>query len=210
MTTTSADPRQDGREPLPAKPLDRDRAEAAIRELLYALGQGDKAEVMENTPRRVTDLYEEQINAPWVDIEPGFKVFEANGYSELIIVNDCHYVSMCEHHLAPAFGVAHFSYIPDGYVVGYSKIKKALNYLARQPQLNERLVEGALDFVEERLRPAGIGLVLRSIHTCLACKANAPSQEVVTVQGLRGQLKEDPWRREFMASVYAAPPSFLA
>jgi GTP cyclohydrolase I len=208
--TVEADPREDGRhEPLPAKPLDRDRAEVAIAELLIALGQGGKAEVMENTPRRVVDLYEEQFNAPWVDIEPGFKVFDAEGYDDLVIVNDCHYVSMCEHHLAPAFGVAHFAYVPDGFIVGYSKIKKALNYLARQPQLNERLLVGALDFVEAQLRPKGIGLVLRSVHTCLACKANAPSQEVVTLQGLRGVLKRDPWRREFIASVYASPPRFL-
>lgn len=200
---------RNGNEPLPAKPLDRDRMEAAVTELLIGLGQDGKAEVMANTPRRVVDLWEETVNAAWIDIESDFTVFEHEGYEDMIVVNDAHYVSYCEHHLAPAFGVAHFAYLPAGYIVGYSKVKKALNYLARQPQLNERLVTGALDFVEARLQPRGIALVLRSVHTCLACKANAPSQEVVTVQDLRGDMREDPYRREFMASVYASAPRFL-
>lgn len=206
---TDLDLSQDGHGPLPAKPLDRDRAEAAIRELLHSLGQADKAEVMLNTPRRVVDLYEEQINAPWVDIEPDFKVFDSEGYDDLIIVNDAHYVSMCEHHLAPAFGVAHFAYVPAGYIVGYSKIKKALNYLSRQPTLNERLLVTSLDFIEAHLQPKGAALVLRSVHLCLACKANAPGQEIVTVQGFRGCLRDDPYRREFMAGVAASKPLFL-
>lgn len=213
MTITD-DPTTNGhREPgpqLPPKPIDRDLVEAAIHDLLIGLGQGDKAEVMANTPRRVTDLYEEQINAPWIDIESNFKAFPNElGYDDLIIITDCHYVSMCEHHLAAALGVAHFAYIPDRWITGYSKIKKALNYLSRQPTLNERLLVGALDFVEAQLAPKGAALVLRSVHLCLACKANAPGQEVVTVQGFRGELRDDPYRGEFMQAVYAKPPTFI-
>lgn len=195
---------------LPPKALDRDQVMDAVRALLVGLGQGDKAEVMANTPRRVTDLYEEMFNAPWVDIEAAFKVFPNEvGYDDLIIITDAHYVSMCEHHLAPAFGVAHFAYVPDEWITGYSKIKKALNYLARQPTLNERLLVGALDFVEAHLAPKGSALMLRSVHTCLACKENAPGQEVVTVQGFRGVLNDDPYRREFMQACYAQKPMFL-
>lgn len=214
MTTTDIDPTTNGHrevgDQLPPKPIDRDAVETAVRDLLIGLGQGDKAEVMQNTPRRVTDLYEEQINAPWVDIETNFKAFPNDvGYDDLIIVTDCHYVSMCEHHLAPALGVAHFAYIPDKWITGYSKIKKALNYLSRQPTLNERLLTGALDFVDAQLAPRGAALVLRSVHLCLACKANAPGQEVVTVQGFRGELRDDPYRREFMQAVYAKTPTFI-
>lgn len=214
MTDIVTDPHGNGDAPevgeqLPPKALDRETIEKSVHDLLIGLGQGGKAEVMENTPRRVTDLYEEQINAPWVDIEGAFKVFPNEGYDDLITVNDCHYVSMCEHHLAPALGVAHFAYVPDRWLTGYSKIKKGLNYLARQPTLNERLLTTTLDFVEAHLQPLGAALVLRSVHLCLACKANGPSQEVVTVQGFRGVLKDDPYRREFMNSVYAAKPVFL-
>ncbi len=80
--------------------------------------------------------------------------------------------------------------------------------MARQPQLNERLLKHTMDAVEQVLEPKGAALILQSTHTCLACKANAPSQEVVTVQAFRGCMKEDPWRREFVATAYGKRPVF--
>lgn len=197
---------------LPPKPLDPEKLEAGYRLVLEGLGQQDKAEVMENTPRRVTDLMVEMMNAGWVDIEDVFKTFENPGdgsYDDLVIVNDVHYVSMCEHHLAPAFGVAHFAYIPAEKVVGYSKIKKGLNYVARGPQLNERILVDTLDIVEAQLEPVGCALVLQSVHCCIAVRTNAPAQEIVTVQGFRGALRVDPYRSEFVATTLARKPLFL-
>ncbi|MCA9672639.1 MAG: GTP cyclohydrolase I [Myxococcales bacterium] len=193
-------------EQLPPKSLDMDAIEDGVRRLLEGLGQSSKTEVMQNSPRRIAELYAEVINAPWCDIEIPWKCFPNPGVHDLIIVTDCHYVSMCEHHLAPALGVAHFAYVPDERITGYSKVKKALNYLARQPQLNERLLKDALDACEAVLQPKGVGLVLHSVHMCLACKANAPSQEIVTVQDFRGVLKEDPYRRDFLATAYGKRP----
>src|SRR5438046_6592181 len=89
---------------LPPKPVDMDSVEQAVSALLRALGQQDKTEVMAQTPRRVAELYAETINPGGVDIEADFTVFDNPGISDLIMVNDVHYVSMCEHHLAPAFG----------------------------------------------------------------------------------------------------------
>jgi GTP cyclohydrolase I len=198
-----------GTSPLGAKTLDIDGVERAVSALLLSLGQGEKAEVMQNTPRRVAELYAECINPGYVDIEADFKLFENPGVNDLIIVNDVHYVSVCEHHLAPAFGVGHLAYIPDQYIVGYSKLKKALNYLARQPQLNERLVVDSLDFVEARLAPKGIGLILRSAHCCIALRSNAPMQELVTVSAIRGALKNEPYRTTFWQSALANKPLFL-
>jgi GTP cyclohydrolase I len=184
---------------LPPKPVALEQIEAGVRLLLTGLGQGAKSEVMQNTPRRVAELYQDIINAPWCDIEIPWKTFPNPGIDDLITITGCHYVSLCEHHLAPALGVAHFAYVPKDRITGYSKIKKALNYLARQPQLNERLVVETLDVLERVLQPDGVGLVLQSVHMCLACKANAPANEVVTVQGLRGCLKQQPHRGEFLA-----------
>jgi GTP cyclohydrolase IA len=193
---------------LPPKPVDINRIEDGVRQLLYGLGQGDKAEVMQNTPRRVAEMFADIINAPWIDIELPWKCFDNPGIDDLIIVTDCHYISMCEHHLAPAQGVAHFAYVPDKKITGYSKVKKGLNYLSRQPQLNERLLKDTLDVLEKVLEPKGVGLVLHSTHMCLACKSSGPSQEVVTVQGLRGQLRQDPYRRDFLMAAYAKKPVF--
>ncbi len=195
---------------LPPHHLDPDKLEEGVRAILAGLGQLDKAEVVKNTPRRVTDLYLEMINPGWADVEEVFKTFEnSNGYDDLIIVNDVHYVSMCEHHLMPAFGVAHFAYIPDERIVGYSKVKKGLNYVARGPQLNERILVDTLDIVEDQLQPRGSALVLQSVHCCIAVRSNGPAQELVTVQGFRGLLKEDPYRREFYSSFLGRKPLFL-
>jgi len=205
MTTAEAPPVG---QPLPPKLLDLPRIAAATRELLGALGQDHKTEVMEHTPERVAQLYAEVINPAAIDIEIPWRLFPNEGYDDLILVTDAHYVSMCEHHLAPAFGVAHFGYVPGEWLTGYSKVKKALNYLARQPALNERLLTEALDVLETVIEPKGVALQLRSVHCCLAMKANAPAQEVVTVQGFRGVLRDDPYRAEFSAATWARPPSF--
>jgi len=196
---------------LPPHEVDPSTIEAGIRLVLAGLGQGDKGEVMENTPRRVADMYVEMVNPAWVDVDDAFKAFGNPGLhdGDMVIVNDVHYVSMCEHHLAPAFGVAHFAYVPDEKVVGYSKIKKGLNYVSRGPQLNERVLVDTLNIVEQQVQPRGCALVLQSVHCCIAVRSNGPAQEMVTVQGFRGVLAEDPYRREFMQSVWARKPLFL-
>jgi GTP cyclohydrolase I len=208
MTTTATPPPPVG-DPLPPKLLDLPEIELATRQLLLALGQAGKPEVMANTPSRVAQMYAEVINPATIDIEVSWKLFPNDcGYDDLIIVTDTHYVSMCEHHLAPAFGVAHFAYVPNQWLTGYSKVKKGLNYFARQPALNERLLVETLDALEGIIKPRGVALQLRSVHCCLAMKANAPAQEVVTVQGFRGCLKTDPYRREFMEAAWSRPPTF--
>lgn len=199
---------------LPAKQLDPAKIEQAIRLLLDGLGQSDKPEVMENTPRRVADLYSEWFNPGWVDVDTDVKTFgnpNDGSYNDLVIVNDVHYTSLCEHHLMPAFGVAHFAYVPGSKVVGYSKAKKALNYLARQPQLNERILVDALDFLQAALEPVWLGLILQSVHCCIAVRSNGPAQELVTVQGFRGVDRPytDEWRRELVQSALARRPLFL-
>lgn len=199
---------------LPPKRVSLDEIEEGVRRVLLGLGQGDKREIMENTPRRVAEMYQDVINAPWCDIEIPWKCFpnrDEKGQKlmdDMVIVTDCHYVSLCEHHLAPALGIAHFAYVPDEKITGYSKIKKGLNYLARQPQLNERLLKQTLDVVEQVLEPKGCALALQSTHTCLTCKSNAPSQEVVTVQGFRGVMKQENFRREFLSTAYGKRPVF--
>lgn len=195
---------------LPPKPVDLDTIENGVTLLLKGLGQGGKPEVMANSPRRIAEMYADIINAAWCDIEVPWKCFPNPGMDDLIMVTDCHYVSMCEHHLMPALGVAQFAYVPDAKITGYSKVKKGLNYLARQPQLNERLLVDTLDVLDSVLEPKGVALILSSIHMCLICKSNAPSQEVVTVQGFRGVLRDDPYRRDFLDRANRAPGIFGA
>lgn len=197
--------------PLPPQPLNPTLIEEGVRLMLEGLGQSDKAEVMANTPRRVADMYVEMINPAWVDIEDVFKTFENPnmGADDVVTVSDVHYVSMCEHHLAPAFGVAHVAYVPDTKVVGYSKLKKALNYVARGPQLNERILTTVLDIAEAQLEPKGIALSLQSVHCCIAIRSSGPAQEIVTVNGFRGCMKDEPFHGDFMRATLARKPLFL-
>ena len=165
---------------------------------------------MQNTPRRVADLYAETINPPYIDAELSPKTFANPGVSDPIYVNDVQYVSMCEHHLAPAFGIAHVAYIPKERVVGYSKLKKALNYVARQPTLNERLVVDVANYIEQALKPVGLALALRSVHCCIALRTNAPMEEIVTVTAFRGAYRSDNvLREEFWSTVHNSKGSFL-
>jgi GTP cyclohydrolase I len=165
---------------------------------------------MQNTPRRVADLYAEWINPPYIDAEFEPKTFDNPGVTDPIYVNDVQYVSMCEHHLAPAFGIAHVAYVPNGKVVGYSKLKKALNYVARQPTLNERLVVDVADYIERALQPAGLALALCSVHCCIALRTNAPMEEVVTVTAFRGSYRaDDILRSEFWSRVHTSKASYL-
>ena len=197
---------------LPPHDLDPAKIEAGVRLVLEGLGQSHKTEVMENTPRRVADLYVETINPAWCDVDDVFKAFNtpaAWDTDDMVIVHDVHYVSMCEHHLAPSFGVAHFAYIPRDKVVGDSKVKKALNYVARGPQLNERILADTLDIVEQQIEPRGAALVLQSTHCCIALRSNGPAQEVVQVQGFRGALRDEPHRGEFMRTLVGRKPLFL-
>ena len=197
--------------PLPPKPVNLDRIQEGMRLVLEGLGQEGKDEVMRNTPRRIAEMWTQAINPPDVDVEADFRVFPNPGLAgdDAIYVEAVHYVSWCEHHLAPAFGVATLGYVPDEHVAGYSKLKKALNYVTRQPQLNERIIVEALDFLEGRLQPKGIALVTKSVHCCIAVRTNAPSQEIVTIQGTRGLFATDPvLRADFRARVDATRPLF--
>lgn len=192
-------------------PVDIQRLTAAAREVCLALGMGDDAEVMANTPRRYAELWAEMVNPPWVDPEDVFTTFDNDyGYDDLVIINGVHYSGACAHHLAPFFGVGHFAYVPNKRIVGYSKVKKGLNYVARGgPQVNERILTTTLGIVQEQIQPRGCALVLQSVHCCIAVRSNGPAQEIVTTTGFKGCLRDAPYRSDFMRSVEAHKPLFL-
>lgn len=196
---------------LPAKPVDLDLISDGVRLILEGLGQQHKTEVMENTPRRVAELYAEMINPTNVDADDDPKTFGVpDRFVGTIYVTDVHYVSMCEHHLMPAFGVAHVAYIPDQKVVGYSKLKKALNYVARQPQLNERIVADVLGYIVDTLDPVGAAVSLQSTHCCIATRTNGPAQEIVTIDAFYGTFDStSALRDDFRAKCNARKPLFL-
>jgi GTP cyclohydrolase IA len=187
----------DGRPP--AK-FDHDRIQAAVTELLCALGEDPSREGLIGTPRRVADMYEEIFAG--IREEPGdlLQVTFDEQHEEMILVRDIPFYSVCEHHLLPFHGEAHVGYIPHGRVVGISKLARVVDCLARRPQVQERLTSQIADLIQERLAPRGVAVVVKAQHLCMTMRGiRKPGSKVVTSAHRGVFLRSEPTRLEFLS-----------
>jgi GTP cyclohydrolase I len=171
--------------------FDRERAEAAIRELLYAVGEDPDREGLEDTPRRVATAYREMFAGLYQDPDEVLAKTFAEDHEELVLVRDIPMYSVCEHHLAPFHGVAHVGYIPsvDGRVTGLSKIARLVDLYARRPQVQERLTAQIADALVRRLAPRGVIVVVEAEHLCMAMRGvRKPGARTLT-SAVRGIFK---------------------
>ena len=171
--------------------FDRERAEAAVRELLYAIGEDPEREGLLETPRRVAKAYEEMFGGLYEDPDEQLAKTFAEDHEELILIKDIPMYSVCEHHLAPFHGLAHVGYIPsvDGRVTGLSKIARLVDLYAKRPQVQERLTAQIADALVRRLTPRGVIVVLEAEHLCMAMRGiRKPGSRTVT-SAVRGQFK---------------------
>jgi GTP cyclohydrolase I len=178
-------------------PMDLARAEAAAADMLAALGLPVDSEDMFETPRRLVNAYAEMLTVPEFD---STTFSNAAGYDELVLVSDIPLRSLCEHHLLPFTGVAHVGYLPGERILGLSKFARTVEFFARRAQTQERLTTEIADHLQERLEPAGIGVVIEASHTCMTLRgARAEGARTVTA-ALRGRLRDDPkTRAEFLS-----------
>ena len=147
--------------------VDRVRAEAAVRELLEALGEDPDREGLVETPRRVVAAFEENLGGREVDIPELLSVGFEEGHNEMVILRDVPFFSTCEHHLMPFHGIAHVGYVPNGRVVGLSKLARLVDAIARRPQLQERLTAQIADMLMKTLQPQGAAVAVeQSISAC--------------------------------------------
>lgn len=143
--------------------MDKPRIEAAVRELLLAIGEDPDREGLRDTPRRVANMYGEIFGGMEEDPRSHLKIFTEEQNDEMVTVRDIPLYSMCEHHLVPFMGVAHIAYIPrDGRVIGLSKLARIVNCFARRPQLQERLTAQVADFLEKELNPQGVAVIIEA------------------------------------------------
>jgi len=138
----------------------------AVREIIRAVGEDPEREGLRDTPRRVAEMYAEVFSGLLHDPQEVLRVGFEVGHQEMVLVRDIPFYSMCEHHFLPFHGVAHVGYIPNGRVVGLSKLARALEIVARRPQLQERLTSQLADAIMSSLEPAGVGVVVRAEHLC--------------------------------------------
>src|SRR4051795_9833253 len=163
---------EDGEQPwdtleAPTPEATNGRVEQAVREILTEIGEDPEREGLRRTPERMHRMYHELTAGYHVDPERLINdaVFEV-GYSEMVVVKDIPFYSLCEHHLLPFFGSAHVAYLPQGRVIGLSKIPRIVEMYARRLQVQERLTQQVADFLMDRLEPKGVGVVLEATHLC--------------------------------------------
>jgi GTP cyclohydrolase I len=171
--------------------FDLERAEAAIRELLYAMGEDPDREGLTETPRRVAKAYEEMFAGLYQDPDEVLAKTFAEDHEELVLIRDIPMYSVCEHHLAPFHGMAHVGYIPsvDGRVTGLSKIARLVDLYAKRPQVQERLTAQIADALDRRLSPRGVIVVIDAEHLCMAMRGvRKPGSRTIT-SAVRGQFK---------------------
>ncbi len=122
----------------------------------------------------------------------------AEDYQDMIIVKDIELYSLCEHHILPFFGKAHIAYIPDGYIVGLSKIPRIVDVFARRLQVQERLTHNILECINDTIRPKGVAVVIEASHMCMMMRGIQKQNSVTTTSGFRGQFEKIETRNEFL------------
>lgn len=172
-----------------SREFDQDRAEAAVRELLLAVGEDPDREGLKETPARVARAYKEIFSGLYEDPTEVLNKTFSEEHRELVLVRDIQFYSTCEHHLVPFFGTAHIGYIPgeDGKVTGLSKLARLIDGLAKRPQVQERLTSEVADALMEKLQPSGVIVVIEAEHLCMAMRGiRKPGANTITsaVRGL--------------------------
>ncbi len=184
------------------------RIEAAVRQILIEIGEDPTRDGLRTTPERMHRMYRELTAGYHVDPDRLINraVFDVD-YSEMVIVKDIPFYSLCEHHLLPFFGSAHVAYVPDGRVVGLSKIPRIVEMYARRLQVQERMTQQIADFLMERLAPKGVGVVLEATHLCAAMRGVRKPGTVMTTAAVLGIFRRnDNTRAEFFAHLARPAP----
>jgi GTP cyclohydrolase I len=179
------------------------RIENAVRDILLNVGEDPDRDGLLNTPKRVRKMYGELLSGYTTDPVALINgaLFEVD-YDEMVLVRDIEYQSLCEHHLLPFMGRAHVAYIPNGKVVGLSKIPRIVDMFARRLQVQERMTRQIADFIDETLHPQGVAVVLEGVHLCAMMRGVKKANSRMVTSALTGAFKTNPaTRNEFMQHI---------
>lgn len=185
--------------------VDLPRIEKAIREILEAVGENPDREGLRDTPGRVARMYAEMFSGLRVDPRIFLQRTFTQKYDEMVLVRDISFESMCEHHLLPFHGKAHVAYIPNGKVVGLSKIPRAIDALARRPQIQEQMTEQLADLLLEELEARGVAVILEASHACVAIRGVHKTGSIMTTSAMRGVFKDNACTRTELLALINAP-----
>lgn len=185
--------------------FDGPRIEAAVREILLAVGEDPDRDGLVKTPSRVARAYAEMFAGLRQDAESVLSTTFDLGHDEMVLVRDIEVYSCCEHHLVPFHGVAHVGYIPsaDGRITGLSKLARLVEVFARRPQVQERLTSQIADAMVEHLDPRGVIVVIECEHLCMSMRGVRKTGARTVTSAVRGQLHDPATRSEAMSLIVA-------
>lgn len=183
--------------------VDTARIERAVREILLAVGEDPDREGLRDTPRRVARMYAELFSGLHEDPREHLRKFFTEKYDEMVLVRDISFNSLCEHHMLPFSGVAHIGYIPDGKVVGLSKLARVVEVVSRRPQVQERMTERIADLLIEELEVKGVAVVVEATHTCMTIRGVRKPGSVCVTSAMKGIFRANlSSRSEVMTLIY--------
>ncbi len=191
--------------------LDKPTIEEAIHKVLESVGEDPDRQGLQGTPNRVARMYEELLQGYRTDPEKlvNDALYDVD-YDEMVLVKDIEFSSLCEHHLLPFIGRAHVAYIPNGKVIGLSKIPRIVDMFARRLQLQERMTRQIADFLTEVLHPQGVGVVVEGLHMCSMMRGvKKENARMVTSAMCGGFLRDSRTRSEFMGHLERRSDSLL-
>ncbi|MCX6142323.1 MAG: GTP cyclohydrolase I FolE [Ignavibacteriales bacterium] len=174
--------------------------EESIREILAFVGEDPRREGLEKTPERVAKMYEFLTKGYHEDVEAVLnKAVFTERYSEMVIVRDIDFFSLCEHHLVPFYGKCHIAYIPKGKIIGLSKLPRIVEVFARRLQVQERLTQQIADTLYTHLKPLGVGVVMEARHLCMMMRGVEKQDSIATTSAMLGSFRDDvKTRSEFL------------
>lgn len=179
--------------------MDKQTIEQLVRQLIEALGEDHEREGLRETPRRVAESYEKLFSGYTMKPEDILTVFDGEAYDEMIVAKNVEFYSHCEHHMLPFFGKAHIGYIPDGKIIGLSKLPRLVEIFSRRLQNQERLTSQVAQALMDLLKPKGVGVVIEAQHLCMMSRGVEKQNSIVTTSAQLGLFKKnDNTRSEFL------------
>jgi len=187
----------------PATGVDQQRIARAVREILAAVGENPDREGLRETPQRVARMYAELFSGLHDDPSVHVRKFFTEKYDEVVLVRDISFNSMCEHHLLPFMGKAHVGYLPNGRVIGLSKLARVVDSVAHRPQVQERMTEQIANLLVDELQAKGVAVVIEAVHTCMTVRGIRKPGSVCVTSAMKGIFRSSlSSRAEIMTLIY--------
>jgi len=169
--------------------IDQERIERAVREIIAAIGENPAREGLAETPERIARMYADLFSGLYEDPKDVLARGFEEDHKEMVILKDIPFYSLCEHHFLPFHGSAHVGYVPEGRIVGVSKLARVVDILARRPQMQERLTSQVADAIMEGLRPDGVAVVIEAEHLCMTMRGVQKSGARMITSAIRGGFR---------------------